>query len=142
VKTITALAAACALLAIPTLAHHPTAGTFDTSKTVKMEGEVTRLTWANPHVKLTLGVKGANGAVTNWECETQGPTALIRQGWKQDSVKVGDRLALEGYIAKDGSKKVDAKTITLADGRTFALGGGEKAAKTPAKTAKAAEHTH
>jgi primosomal replication protein N len=43
---------------------------------------------------------------------------LHRQGWKQDSLKVGDQITVEGFLAKDGSKMASASKITLADGRT------------------------
>jgi hypothetical protein len=42
---------------------------------------------------------------------------LIRQGWKHDSMKVGDHVTVNGYLAKDGSKMADARQVKLADGR-------------------------
>jgi primosomal replication protein N len=56
--------------------------------------------------------------VTNWNFELGSPLQLHRQGWKQDSLKVGDQITVEGFLAKDGSKMASASKITLADGRT------------------------
>jgi hypothetical protein len=101
----------------PAFAHHSFAGEFDTSKPVTLEGTVTRIDWENPHVHYFVDVPGPNGTVVNWSCETGGPTRLARKGWTHDSLKVGDKIIVHGYLAKDGSHAADGREVTLADGR-------------------------
>ena len=105
------------LLTIPLLAHHSFSAEFDGTKPIQLKGTVTRIDWANPHVYFYIDIKGADGKVENWGCETAGPGGLLRRGWKRDSLKVGDEVTVNGYRAKDGSKLADARHITLPDGR-------------------------
>jgi hypothetical protein len=43
-------------------------------------------------------------------------TNLLRQGWTEDSVKVGDRLTAKGSLGRDGAKKLNISTLVKADG--------------------------
>jgi len=83
---------------------------------------VTRVDWANPHVYFFIDVKDSNGVVANWGCETGGPNQLFRQGWRRDSMKVGDHVTVRGYLARDASKTADARQVTLSDGRKIFSG--------------------
>lgn len=56
--------------------------------------------------------------MTNWNFELGSPLQLRRQGWRQDSLKVGDQITVDGYLAKYSSKMASARKITLADGRS------------------------
>jgi N-methylhydantoinase B/oxoprolinase/acetone carboxylase alpha subunit len=101
----------------PLLAHHSFSAEFDGSKPIELKGIVKRIEWANPHVYFYIDVKTAQEKVENWGCETGNPGSLLRQGWKRDSLKVGDAVIVNGYRAKDGSKLADARQVTLPDGR-------------------------
>jgi Family of unknown function (DUF6152) len=106
---------------LPALAHHSFSEEFDTSKPVTLEGVVTRIDWENPHVHYYLDVTGPDGAVVNWGCETGGPARLARRGWTKDSLKVGDKVVVHGYLAKDGSHAADGRQVTLPDGRKIGV---------------------
>lgn len=108
---------AAALTVVPVLAHHSFSAEFDGTKPIQLKGSVTKIDWTNPHVYFYIDVKGADGKVENWGCETAGPGGLLRRGWKRDSLKVGDEVTVNGYRAKDGSRLADARHITLPDGR-------------------------
>jgi hypothetical protein len=99
-------------------AHHSFQAQFDSNKRMQFVGVVTKIEWTNPHARLYVDAKDRDGAVTNWNFELGSPLQLRRQGWRQDSLKVGDQITIEGYLAKDGSKMASARKITLADGRT------------------------
>ena len=103
-------------------AHHSFAAQYDAGKLMQFAGTVTKIEWTNPHARFYVDVKDAQGTVTNWNFELGPPLILRRLGWKQDSLKIGDQVSVEGYLAKDGSKMANAKKLTLADGRSVFAG--------------------
>jgi hypothetical protein len=108
-------------------AHHSFAAEYDIDKPVQITGTVTKMEWTNPHVRFYLDVKNDQGEVVNWNIELGPPLILRRLGWRQDSLKTGDQVTVEGYQAKDHSSLANAKKVTLADGRSvFAGSSGEK----------------
>lgn len=108
--------------AMPLLAHHSFAAEFDAKSPVKVEGTVTRMQWTNPHAWIYLDAKGANGAVEKWAVEVGSPTVLFRRGFKRDSLPPGSKIVVEGYRAKDGSRRANGRDITFSDGRKLFVG--------------------
>ena len=134
-------AAAGLAAGIPAWAHHSFAAEFDGSRSVRLTGTITRIEWSNPHSYFFLDVKDDKGTVVNWGCEGAGPGALTRRGWKRGDVKLGDTLIVDGYPAKDGSHLIDARRVTLPDGRVISGGsaddGGPAAAESTVDPDKA-----
>jgi hypothetical protein len=110
-------AAAVLMAAAPLAAHHSFAAEYDADKPLQVTGTVTKIEWTNPHARIYIDVKDEKGVVTNWNVELGGPLQLNRLGWKRDSVKVGDQIKVDGYMAKDGSKMANARNVVFADGR-------------------------
>jgi hypothetical protein len=103
---------------IPIEAHHSFAAEFDGSKAIRLQGTLTKIDWSNPHSYFYIDVKDEKGAVVNWGCEAGAPGALNRRGSKRGDIKMGDAIIVDGYPAKDGSHLVDARRVTLPDGRS------------------------
>ena len=97
-------------------AHHSFSAEFDATKPFKMTGVVTRLEWANPHTYFYLDVTDERtGKVTNWSMEMGNPNALLRAGWSRNTMKAGDKISVEGSLAKDGSPAGNARVVVMAE---------------------------
>ena len=101
----------------PLLAHHSFAAEFDGSKAIRLTGTLTKVEWTNPHSYFYVDAKGDDGTVVKWSCEAGAPGALSRRGFKRGDLKLGDMIIVDGYRAKDGSNLIDARRVTLPDGR-------------------------
>jgi hypothetical protein len=96
------------------LAHHSFSAEFDAQKPFKMTGTVTKVEWQNPHTYFFIDVTDDKGKVTNWGMEMGSPNGLMRAGWSRNTMKVGDKVTVEGSLAKDGSSTGNARSVTLA----------------------------
>jgi hypothetical protein len=103
-------------------AHHAFAAEFDANKPVNFKGTITRMEWVNPHTWMHISVTTANGAKENWAIEAGTPNVLFRRGFTRDTLKVGTEVVVDGYRAKDGSRRANGRDVTFADGRKLFLG--------------------
>jgi hypothetical protein len=104
------------LAARPIVAHHSFAAEFDASKPFKMTGTVTKVEWMNPHTYFYIDVTDEKtNKVANWGMEMGSPNGLMRAGWTRNTMKVGDKVTVEGSLAKDGSHTGNARSVTLAE---------------------------
>jgi hypothetical protein len=116
-------------VALPVLAHHSFSAEFDEKATTTLTGAVTKVEWFNPHIWVYLDVKDAEGKPQHWQCEGGAPNSLVRNGWTKNSLKQGDEITIDGYLAKDGSKTCNARKVTLADGKSVFAGSSAPTAK-------------
>ena len=108
--------------AVPLYAHHSFAAEFDSTKPVLFTGTVTKMEWINPHVWIHIDVAQPNGKKEEWMVEGGAPTVLFRRGFSKTSLQSGTKIVVDGYRAKDGTNKMNARQITLSDGRKLFAG--------------------
>jgi hypothetical protein len=117
-----AAAALLVALAAPLIAHHSFAAEFDASKPVTIKGKVFKVEWVNPHTWIHVEVPGPDGKVDRWAVEGAAPNALTRRGWTKNSVPIGVAITIEGFQAKDGSFRANAREVTFPDGTKLFIG--------------------
>jgi len=101
------------LAVVPAVAHHSFAAEYDVKKPLNLKGAVTKVEWKNPHAFFYIDVNDPTGKVTNWALEMVGATALLRNGWKASTLKIGDEVTVEGSGAKDDSSQGQARVVVL-----------------------------
>ena len=99
-------------------AHHSTAAEFDNSKPITFTGVVKKVQWMNPHIYTLIETQGADGKPVVYRIEGGPPNALFRQGWRMDSLHIGDTVTVSGLRAKnEASLNIGQAKITTADGK-------------------------
>jgi hypothetical protein len=119
------LVAGVVMTSVQSSAHHSFAAEFDRSKQVRLTGIVTKVEWTNPHVWFYFNVKKAESspdqgktwvageAKGNWGAEMGPPHGLQRTGWKRETLKLGEEVIVTGSLAKNGTSRMNASTVTL-----------------------------
>ena len=103
-------------------AHHSFSSEYDGTKTFKVSGVVSKVEWTNPHVRFYVDVSEADGKTVTWNMELASPSALARNGWSSRTLKVGDKVTVDGYPGKVVQTRGNARSVLLADGRSLFAG--------------------
>ena len=109
-------------MAVSLSAHHAFAAEFDANRPVHFTGTVTKMEWINPHVWIHLDVKNDDGTMTNWAVEAGTPNVLFRRGLTKKDLLPGIAIVVDGYQAKDGTRRANGRDVTLPDGRMLFVG--------------------
>ena len=121
-----------ALVPVPVSAHHAFAAEFDANQPVRFEKAiVTRMEWVNPHVWIHVDVALADGTIEKWAVEAGTPNVLFRRGFTKEALLPGTVIVVDGYRAKDGSRRANGRDLTLPDGTTLFLGSSGTGAPRP-----------
>jgi hypothetical protein len=107
-----------ALLAAPAFAHH-SAVMFDDQKEITVTGTVKEFQYTNPHSWLLVDVTNADGSVTTWGFEAEGPSTLTRAGIRKSDFAPGTKLTITGHPMKDGRPAAAWMNATREDGKKF-----------------------
>lgn len=89
-------------IALPASAHHSFFSQFDSSSPITLVGTVTEVQWRNPHIWIMLDVTNDDGSIEHWRCEGGAPNALVRNGFTDRTVEIGEELTIYGYRAFNG----------------------------------------
>ena len=87
-----------------------------------LEATVTKVSLINPHSWIYVDVKQPDGKIEKWAIEAGSPNILLRRGITKDTLKVGTKIVVDGYKAKDGSMRANGRDLTLLDGTKLFLG--------------------
>lgn len=112
-------------------AHHSFA-MFDMNKDLTVRGTVVQFLWQSPHTWLDITTQESDGRQDRWSLEMGAPNALYRHGWRQLSLKPGDKVTAVLHPLRDGRRGGSLVSVTLADGTQLVGSGGSAAPASPA----------
>lgn len=98
-------------------AHHSFSSEFSRDLPVEVRGTVSNVEWMNPHARFYVEAEDENGEIVEWNFELASPNALMRRGWRHDSLGIGDEVTVEGFRARNAPNVANAGTVKLADGQ-------------------------
>jgi hypothetical protein len=115
---VAAAAVVVLLVAESAVAHHSPV-MFDRAKKVTLVGTVKEFSWTNPHASIQLSVPNAKGAAETWGVEMNSPNNLVKQGWKSNIIKFGDKVSVVINPLRTGEHGGIFVSIKLPDGRVL-----------------------
>jgi hypothetical protein len=95
-------------------AHHSTAE-YDSATFVEAQGEVTKVLWQNPHVRLEISTQRFDGVTDLWQLEGQNPGDLDRARIPRDIIKVGDTVTFAGNPSTRRERHMYVTNVQLPD---------------------------
>ncbi len=102
--------------AVEAAAHHSTGYYSKEEKDfVRLQGKVTRWEFRSPHSQIYLEVKDKDSKAVVWRFESTPAAWLLREGFKQESLAVGDEVTVEGFPIP-GQPFAWLGKVTKADG--------------------------
>jgi hypothetical protein len=121
------VAAVITLTASSLWAHHSFAATYETGKSIKLEGAIVQFVYRNPHSFVHVDAPDASGVSQRWAVEWGGTTQLAQAGVKRDSLKVGDKVIINGRPSRvPGEYRVLMQNLSRpSDGFTWGRGANE-----------------
>jgi hypothetical protein len=96
-----AIALVAAFASFTANGHHSRAA-FDTTKEVQLEGTVTDVLWANPHIYFTIEMRGADGKAQPQEIEVGPLQTLQPLGLTRDAIVVGESVTIRANPNRRG----------------------------------------
>jgi hypothetical protein len=104
-------------------AHHSFGAEFDQNQPIKLEGEVVKFDWVNPHSWIHINAPDPKtGKVAAWKVEGGAPSALLRRGWNRNSLPPGTKIIVTAFRARDGDTRASAAAISFPNGQQLSLG--------------------
>lgn len=120
IRLIVLSAAAAGLFSsVASYAHHSFAAQFDREQRVEFTGTVTDVEWTNPHARFY--VTGPDPDMDSetpvaWNIELVSANVLMRQGWRHDTLSVGDVVTVTASRARKDPHVVNASSVLRENG--------------------------
>jgi hypothetical protein len=108
-------------------AHH-SAVQFDFTKSVPVSGVVLKFQAINPHMRLVLRVTDAKGS-RDVEFEGHSTNNMYRSGYRDQMIKVGDKITVYVAPLKNGSEGGYVTAALTASGTRFGAQSQAEAAR-------------
>ena len=109
--------------AAPIVAHHAFGDVFDRDAPIRVQGEVVKLEWVNPHTWIHLEVANEDGTTEVWMVEGGTPNTLLLRGLRRNCLTPVTEIIVDGYQAKDHSlKRANGRDVTFTDGNKIFMG--------------------
>jgi hypothetical protein len=113
-------------LASSVVAGHHANIEHDTNIVEELEGQITTISWRNPHVRMHLSILAEDGADKIWGFEAQDVNSLGRRGLHSELVPVGAMVRVAGHPSRSrnsllcnlhggclGGNRVDGATLVI-----------------------------
>jgi hypothetical protein len=78
----------------PASAHHSLGATYDSTKTITLEGKIVQLLFRNPHTFMHIEAPDQDGTLQRWSLEWRSVGSLTQQGISRDTLKDGDEVTI------------------------------------------------
>lgn len=130
-------AAAGALASTPAFAHHSPSA-FDTRSEITVEGTLTKIDWANPHIYLTVETAGPDGQRMLQQIESVSIAAAQSSGLTRERLPLGSKVVVRGNPNRRGSGfTVLGIDVATSDGNTYPLGTSGRSSRPSVATVRA-----
>jgi hypothetical protein len=113
-------------MALAATAHH-SAVQFDFAKQVQYTGTVKEFAAINPHMRMTLDWKDAQGKEHEVRFEGHSTNNMYRAGYRKGMVKAGDIITVNAAPYRDGTEGGYVIAVSKPDGTFFGMKGRAQA---------------
>jgi hypothetical protein len=96
-------------------AHHSVAVNFDNSKPITLTGRLTDVDIRNPHSRITIEVRQADGTLKEWLIEWSDRNALVRRKVPFHLLRVGDTVTINASPSRSLDSLAYFRTAVLPD---------------------------
>jgi hypothetical protein len=107
------LGAALVALAVPLVAHHSFAATYEEDKQQTIEGDLVQFVFRNPHSFVHVEVADPGGEKIRYAVEWASGSTLNGQGITRETLKFGDHVVVIGQPGRnDEDHRMRMRSIT------------------------------
>ncbi len=106
---VAAAALAIALAPGGAFAHHGWSS-YDASRTARLVGSLTSVTWSNPHGTATMNWDGRR-----WDVILAPISRMQARGLSEAMIAPGQRIRLVGYPRRDGTAEMRIERVFVGD---------------------------